>query len=51
LIEKPYFLMVSRKLASGNPALAQRLWKTIEEVRTSPAYQKLEHEHADAIGK
>jgi polar amino acid transport system substrate-binding protein len=51
LIEKPYFLMLSRKLASSNPALAQRLWKTIEEVRTSPAYQKLEHDNADSIGK
>jgi polar amino acid transport system substrate-binding protein len=51
LIEKPYFLMLSRKLATGNPALAQRLWKTIEEVRISPGYQKLEHEHADAMRK
>ncbi len=51
LIEKPYFLILSRKLAAGNPALAQRLWKSVEEVRTSPAYQKHEHDSVDAIGK
>lgn len=51
LIEKPYFLILSRKLATNNPALARALWKTVEEVRTSPAYQKLEHEAADGIGK
>ncbi len=51
LIEKPYFLMLSHKLTTGKPLLAQRLWKLIEEVRNSPAYQKLEHDHADAGGK
>ncbi len=51
LIEKPYFLILSRKLAASNPALAQRLWKTIEEVRTSPSYQKLEHDSVDSSGK
>ncbi len=48
LIEKPYFLILSHKLAASQPALAQRLWKTIEDVRTSPAYQKLEHDSGEA---
>ncbi len=51
LIEKPYFLMMSRKFATAQPMLTQRLWKTIEEVRISPAYQKLEHDNVETSGK
>lgn len=40
LIEKPYYLVLSRALAAANPQMAGRIWKTIEQVRTSPAYQK-----------
>ena len=29
------------------PALAEKIWKTIEEVRNSPAYRRLEREAAD----
>jgi polar amino acid transport system substrate-binding protein len=51
VIEKPYFLILSHKLANSNPVLAQRLWKTIEEVRTGPGYQKLEHDSGEASAK
>jgi polar amino acid transport system substrate-binding protein len=44
LIEKPYYLMLSRALVASNPQLAERIWRTVEEVRTSPAYRKLERE-------
>lgn len=44
LIEKPYFLMLSQALVEANPDLAAKIWKTIEEVRNSPAYRKLERE-------
>ncbi len=42
LVEKPYYLMLSHDLAMREPALAERIWKTIAEVRNSPAYQKRE---------
>lgn len=51
LLEKPYFLILSRKLATTQPALAQRLWNAIEEARTSPAYQKLEHSNGETAAK
>ena len=40
LIEKPYYLLLSRALATANPQMASRVWNTIEQVRNSPAYQK-----------
>jgi polar amino acid transport system substrate-binding protein len=40
LVEKPYYLVLSRALATANPQMAGRIWKTIEQVRSSPAYQK-----------
>ncbi len=40
LTEKPYFLMLSHALVTSNPKLADKIWKTIEEVRNSPAYRK-----------
>jgi polar amino acid transport system substrate-binding protein len=44
LVEKPYFLMLSHDFVAKQPALAERIWKTIAEVRTSPAYRKRERE-------
>jgi polar amino acid transport system substrate-binding protein len=40
LTEKPYFLLLSHALVASNPKLAEKIWKAIEEVRTSPAYRK-----------
>jgi polar amino acid transport system substrate-binding protein len=40
LIEKPYFLLLSHALVTSNPKLAEKIWRTIEEVRNSPAYRK-----------
>ena len=44
LVEKPYYLMLSHDFVKNNPALAERIWKTIEEVRTSPDYRRRERE-------
>jgi polar amino acid transport system substrate-binding protein len=44
LVEKPYYLVLSRAFVAKHPELAQRIWKTIEEVRASPAYRKRERE-------
>jgi polar amino acid transport system substrate-binding protein len=48
LIEKPYFLLLSQALVDSNPDLAARIWKTIEEVRSSAAYRKLERDSEGA---
>lgn len=42
LEEKPYFLMLSHQLVNTRGDMAMRIWNTIEEVRNSAAYQKLE---------
>jgi polar amino acid transport system substrate-binding protein len=44
LLEKPYFLMLSHDFVTRQPALAERIWTTIAEVRNSPAYRKRERE-------
>ena len=44
LLEKPYYLMLSHDLAAREPALAERIWKAVAEVRGSPSYQKRERE-------
>lgn len=44
LIEKPYFLVLSKALAANQPQLATRLWDAIEDVRNSPAYRKREQQ-------
>jgi polar amino acid transport system substrate-binding protein len=44
LIEKPYYLVLSRQFVTAEPELAERIWKTIAEVRNSPAYRKRERE-------
>jgi polar amino acid transport system substrate-binding protein len=40
LVEKPYYLILSHKLVAARPELAERIWKTIEEVRNSKEYGK-----------
>jgi polar amino acid transport system substrate-binding protein len=42
LVEKPYFLMLSRQLVQESPDVATRLWEAIAAVRASPAYQAME---------
>lgn len=44
LLEKPYFLMLSNRLVKSDPALAERIWKAIEEVRNGREYGKLVQE-------
>ena len=46
LIEKPYYLILSHAFVAQHPDLAARIWKTVEEVRTSPAYRRRERELA-----
>jgi polar amino acid transport system substrate-binding protein len=44
LLEKPYFLVLSHAFVEQQPALAERIWKNVAEVRNSPAYRKRERE-------
>ena len=44
LVEKPYFLIFSHSFAATRSDMANRIWNTIEEVRNSQEYQKLERE-------
>lgn len=46
LVEKPYYLILSHAFVAQHPDLAARIWKTVEEVRTSPAYRRRERELA-----
>jgi polar amino acid transport system substrate-binding protein len=48
LIEKPYFLVLSHALVASNPALAARIWRAVEEVRSSAQYRKLTVGHEGA---
>jgi polar amino acid transport system substrate-binding protein len=50
LIEKPYYLMLSHAFVAQHPDLAERIWKTIGEVRTSAFYRRREHELAGPQG-
>ena len=50
LVEKPYYLLLSHAFVAQHPDLAERIWKTIEDVRTSPAYRKRERELAGQPG-
>jgi len=45
LVEKPYYLLFSKKLFSENNALALQIWDEIEKVRNSDEYQQ-EYEKA-----
>jgi polar amino acid transport system substrate-binding protein len=40
LVQKEYYLLLSHALVARDPKLAQRVWDSIEEVRTSPTYLK-----------
>lgn len=44
LVEKPYYLMLSHALLARDAALAERIWKSVEEVRNSAPYKKRLHE-------
>lgn len=44
LTEKPYFLMLSNDFVNNRGDMARRIWSSIEEVRLSPDYQKLERQ-------
>jgi polar amino acid transport system substrate-binding protein len=39
LVEKPYFLALSKPLVAKHPELARRVWQAVAEVRESEAYQ------------
>lgn len=39
LVEKPYFLALSKPLVARHPALARRVWEAVADVRESEAYQ------------
>lgn len=39
LVEKPYFLALSKPLVAQHPELARRIWQAVAEVRESEAYQ------------
>jgi polar amino acid transport system substrate-binding protein len=44
LVEKPYYLMLSDAFVAQQPELAERIWKTIAEVRNGAAYRKRERQ-------
>jgi len=50
LIEKPYFLVLSHSMAGRRPELAQRIWSAMAQVRSSPAYKKLERAALEGAG-
>lgn len=39
LVDKPYFLALSKPLVTRHPELARRIWEAVAEVRESEAYQ------------
>lgn len=41
LIEKSYYLMLSRALVTAKPQLATRIWKAVEDARNSAQYKKM----------
>ncbi|MES2317849.1 MAG: transporter substrate-binding domain-containing protein [Pseudomonadota bacterium] len=41
LVEKAYYLMLSSALVKARPELAEKIWKSIEEVRNGREYGKL----------
>lgn len=40
LIEKPYYLMLSKRFTARHPNLSQRIWALIENIRESEAYKE-----------
>lgn len=51
LIEKPYYLMFSHAFLQLQPQQAEELWRAVEQVRTSVAYQSLERRTLAALGQ
>lgn len=41
LVEKPYYLILSSALVKARPELAERIWKSVEDVRNGREYKKL----------
>ncbi len=39
LVEKPYYLMFSHQLVAADPALTERIWSAMAEIRATPEYQ------------
>ena len=50
LVEKPYYLILSHAFVAQHPDLAVRIWRTVEEVRTGPAYRRRERALAGQQG-
>ena len=48
LIDKPYYLMFSKKFANSNKALVEKIWTTIGEVRET---QELKDKAGDFLSK
>lgn len=48
LEERPYFLMLSPHLAEQMPDLAGAIWKTIEKIRESAEYKRIEQDFYSA---
>ena len=51
VVEKPYFLILSRALVRTQPQTAMRMWNTVEEIRNSPSYRKIEREAIERLTK
>ncbi len=43
LVEKPYYLMLSRQFVAGHDKLARSIWDMIAQVRESPEYRVMEY--------
>ena len=44
LEERPYFLMLSFNLVEQSPELASSIWRSIEKLRESPEYKRIEQD-------
>jgi polar amino acid transport system substrate-binding protein len=51
VVEKPYFLILSHALVRTQPQTATRIWDTVEEIRNSPSYRKLERQAIEHFPK
>lgn len=51
LSEKAFYLVLSHGVVERHPAMAQRIWKTVETVRQSPAYRKKERSALAALNR
>lgn len=41
LKEKPYYLMLSHQFVEQHPQLSKKIWKTIQEVKTSKSFKHI----------